>query len=151
MARLWWNKDSVTCFVFNRYHSKLGENVEKSFTSVGYSDWKYALSSFNKHQAASYHRLAVTYEVIVPQIGDIKEMQNESTASQTELNCRCFVKKFEPLQFLARWGIALWADDSDNDSKFIQTLNLHVKDILQLTDWMKRMKNKFMSTIFKMK
>ena len=59
--------DSVTCFVYNHYHSKLKGNIEKPFTSPGYSDWKHALSSFDEHQAATFHRLAMTYEVIVPQ------------------------------------------------------------------------------------
>ena len=42
-------------------------------------------------------RLAITYEVIVPQCGDVKEMQNEPTASQMESNRRCFVKIAEIL------------------------------------------------------
>ena len=50
-------------FFCKRCKSKLGENVEKSFTLAGYLDWKHALFSFNEHQAASYHRLAMTYEV----------------------------------------------------------------------------------------
>ena len=56
--------DSITCFVCKRHHSKL--SVEMFFTSSGYSDWKHALPSFDEHQAASYHRLAMTYEVTVP-------------------------------------------------------------------------------------
>ena len=52
-------------------------------------------------------------------------MQHESTASQIELNRRCFVKIVETLLFLARQGLALRGDNSDNDSKFIQTLKLH--------------------------
>ena len=46
--------DSVACFIFKRHHSKLQVKVGKSFTA-GYSDWKHALSSFDEHQAASYH------------------------------------------------------------------------------------------------
>ena len=41
----------------------------------------------------------MTYEVIEPQCGDVKEMQNESTASQIELNHRCFVMIVETWQF----------------------------------------------------
>ena len=76
----------------------------------------------------------MTYEVIVPQCWDIKEMQNESTASQMELNRRCLVKIVETLQFLAREGLALCGDNSDDDSNFMQTLKLLSKDIPQLTD-----------------
>ena len=137
--------DSVTCFVCKRHHSKLKGNVEKYFTWAGYFDWKHALSSFDEHRAASYHRLARTYEVIVPQCGDVKEMQNEATATQMELNRRCLVKIVETLQFLARQGLALCWDNSDDDSNFTQTLKLRAKDIPQLTDWMKRKQNKFMS------
>ena len=54
----------MTCFVCKHHHSKL--SVEMFFTLAGYSDWKHALPSFDEHQAASYHRLAMTYEVIMP-------------------------------------------------------------------------------------
>ena len=90
----------------------------------------------------------MTFEVIVPQCGDVKEMQNESTASQMELNRRCLVKIVETLQFLARQGLALRGDNSDDDSNFIQTLKLFAKGIPQLTDWKKRKQNK-LATIFK--
>ena len=61
----------------------------------------------------------MTYEVIVPQYGNVEEMQNESTASQMELNRRCLVKIVETLQFLARQGLALRGDNSGDDSNFI--------------------------------
>ena len=61
-------------------------------------------------------------------------MQNESTASQMELNHRCLVKIVETLQFLAIQGLALRGDNSDDDSNFIQTLKRRGKDIPQLTD-----------------
>ena len=61
----------------------------------------------------------MTYEVIVPQCGNVEEMQNESTASQMELNRRCLVKIVETLQFLARQGLALRGDNSGDDSNFI--------------------------------
>ena len=54
-------------------------------------------------------------------------------------------KIVQTLQFLARQGLALRGDNSDNDSNFIQTLKLRAKDISQLMDWMKRKQNKFMS------
>ena len=87
----------------------------------------------------------MTYEFTLPQCGDVKEMQNESTASQVELNRRCFVKIVETLQFLARQGLALRWDNSDDDSNLIQTLKLRAKGISLLTDWMKWKQNRFMS------
>ena len=72
-------------------------------------------------------------------------MQNESIASQMELNHRCLVKIVETLQFLAREGLALRGDNSDDDSNFIQTLKLRAKGIPQKTVWMNRKQNKLMS------
>ena len=54
----------------------------------------------------------------MPQCGDVKEMQNQSTASQIELNHRCFVNIVETLQFLARQGLALCGNNSEDDSNF---------------------------------
>ena len=43
----------------------------------------------------------------MPQYGDVKEMQNEATATQMELTRRYLVKIVETLQFLGRQGLAL--------------------------------------------
>ena len=131
-------KDSATYFFCKCHHSKLKGNGESSFISAGCLDWKHALSLFDEHQAASYHRLAVNYEVIVPQCGDVKEIQNTSSANQMELNRQCLEKIVKTLQFLARQRLALRGDNSDYDSNFTLTLKLCAKDISQLTDWMKR-------------
>ena len=69
--------DNVTCFACERHHSKTKRRCWKVFTSAGYSDWKRALSSFDEHQAASYHKLVMTNGVILPQYDHVKEMQNE--------------------------------------------------------------------------
>ena len=58
-------------------------------------------------------------EVIVPQCGDVKEMQNELSASQIELSRRYLVKIVETLQFIASEGLALRGDNRDVDSNFI--------------------------------
>ena len=78
-------------------------------------------------------------------MGDVKQMQNESTANQMELNRRCSVKIVETLPILVRQRLALLGDNSEDDSNFIQTLKLREKDIPQLTDWMKRKQNKFIT------
>ena len=48
-------------------------------------------------------------------------------------------------QFLAKQELAISENNSYDDSNFIQTLKLRAKDIPQLTDWIKRKQNKFMS------
>ena len=86
------------------------------------------------------------------QYGDIKEMQNEPTAYQMELNRWCLGKIVETLQFLARQGLAIREqglaireDNSDDDSNFMQILKLCSKDIQQLKDQMKWKQNRFMN------
>ena len=81
----------------------------------------------------------------LPQYGDIKEMQNKPTAYQMELNRWCLAKIVETLQFLARQGLAIREDNSDDDSNFMQILKLCSKDIQQLKDRMKWKQNKFMN------
>ena len=61
-----------------------------------------------------------------------------------ELNRRCLANIVETLQFLARQGLALRGDNSDDIWNFIQALKLRAKDIPQLTDWIKQKQNKFM-------
>ena len=54
------------------------------------------------------------------QCSGVTEIRNESAANQIELNHRCLVKIVETLQFLARQGLALRGDNSDDDSNLIQ-------------------------------
>ena len=65
--------------------------------------------------------------------------------NQLLVRWRCLVKIVETLQFLARQGLAPCGDNSDGDSNFMQTLKLRAKDILHLTDWIKRKQNKFLN------
>ena len=69
--------DCVTCFICKRHLSKLGDKqVEAAFTIKGFRNWKKAKVTFNEHQKSNSHVAAMTYEVVVPQCGEIRAMTN---------------------------------------------------------------------------
>ena len=57
------------------------------------------------------------------------------------MNCRCFLKVFESLQYLGRQGLALRGDEGDYESNFIQLLKLQSRDFPELKEWIE--KNKY--------
>ena len=75
---------------------------------------------------------ALTFEVAVPQCGNIQEMTSKKIKSNMQENPKCLIKIIETIQFLGRQGLALRGDKSDKNSNFMQLLKLRSKDLERL-------------------
>ena len=53
------------------------KNKEEAFLSTGFRNWKKALDSFKEHQKSKCHIAALTFEITIPQCGNIQEMTSE--------------------------------------------------------------------------
>lgn len=138
--------DSVTCFVCKKHLPKLNlERKEEAFITTGFRYWKNALNKFKQHAQSKCHIAAVTFEVTIPQCGDILEMTSEKIKSNMEDNRKCLLKIIETIQFLGRQGLALRGDTSDENSNFMQLLKLRCKDFPKLSGWLKKKKEKYTS------
>ena len=140
-------KDSVTCYICKRHKTKLQSerNKEDAFFKTGFRNWKKALCIFKDHQNSKCHTAALAYETTVPCCGNVREMSNQAVKDYMEQNRRCLLKIIECLQFLGRQGLALRGDDNDENSNFIQLLKLRSKDFPELSKWMLKKTDKYLS------
>ena len=121
------------------------KNKEEAFLSTGFRNWKKALDSFKEHQKSKCHIAALTFEITIPQCGNIQEMTIEKVKSNMQENRKCLIKIIETIQFLGRQGFALRGDESDENSNFIQLLKLRSKDFLKLKEWLEKKTEKYTS------
>jgi len=80
-------------------------NLEKTYISTGYSNWKEATSRFQSHEATRCHRDAMlTLPATTCDIGEICSSQH----SKDKHNHRVyFLKILASIRFLARQGLPL--------------------------------------------
>ena len=50
---------------------EMEKNKEEAFLSTGFRNWKKALDSFKQHQKSKCHIAALTFEITIPQCGNI--------------------------------------------------------------------------------
>lgn len=153
----WFNKfswldynemeDSVTCSICKKHlkNLEMEKNKDEAFLNTGFRNWKKALDSFKDHQKSKCHIAALTFEITIPQCGNIQEMTSEKMKSNMQENRKCLIKIIEILQFLGRQGLALRGDQSDENSNFMQLLKLRSKDFPKLKEWLEKKSEKYTS------
>ena len=57
---------------------------ETAFISTGFNNWKKALEKFKKHQNSLCHKASLTYEEVVPQCGNVREMTDKNLKAERE-------------------------------------------------------------------
>ena len=126
---------------------KLSGNVKEStFLSTGFSNWKDAAVGFINHEKSTKHKLAVEVVVTLPQAHkDAGEMPSASHAAEKALNRQCLLKIAQNIRFLARQGLSLCGDGSNDNSNFNQILLLRTLDDPNLLTWMQRKAEKYTS------
>ena len=116
--------DSVLCFLCAQQNEKLNlraaRNKEWVFISQGFSNWKKALVRFKEHQVSECHKLAMEYQISIPNTcGNVIEISNDAAKKTMATNRFYLLKIIECLQYLARQAIPMQGD-TDEESNFIQ-------------------------------
>jgi len=122
----------VGYFIFVQQNEKLNvsaaRNKEWVFISHGFSTWKKALARFKEHQLSECHKLAMEFQISIPNgCGKIFQMSNDAAKKTIETNRFCLLKIIERLQYLARQAMPMQGD-TDEESNFTQLLKLRGKD-----------------------
>eukprot|EP00117_Sycon_ciliatum_P008412 scpid101383/ scgid11122/ Zinc finger MYM-type protein 1 len=125
---------------------RLPKRGDTAFVSSGFCNWKDATVGFKNHETSSHHRDAVKMLLVLPATTpDVGEMLSGAHAKQKEENRKCFLKIVSNLQFLARQGLALHGDGSEEDSNFMQVLKLRGQDDPRGKTWLEKKTNKYVS------
>ena len=109
---------------------KLSGNAKDSeFLSEGFSNWKDATVGFANHEKFATLKRAVEVVVTLSQTHrDIGEMLSTSHASEKAVNRQCLMKIAENIRFLARQGLSLRGEGTEDNSNFNQLLHLRALD-----------------------
>ena len=104
-----------------------------------------ALVRFKEHQLSECHKLAVEFQISIPNsCGNIIHMSNDAAKKTMETNRFCLLKIIECLQYLARQAMPMQGD-ADEESNFTQLLKLRGKDQPVLLKWLERKEDKYTS------
>ena len=86
----------------------------EAYITKEFNNWKKALEAFVDHQQSTGHRVAVTYESLVPQCGDVLEMTINDLNNKCFAKRKCLIKIMECIRFLARQGLAFKGNDGND-------------------------------------
>ena len=114
-------------------------NLESTFISTGYTNWKDMCVKFQNHEASNCHKGALPKSVTLPATTQDIDKCSSSQVANEKCNCRqCFLKIFSNLKFLARQGLTLCGDGNKKDSNFNQLLRFHGEDDSRVFEWLER-------------
>ena len=131
--------DSVichTCAVADKNNLlKIDTKKEKTFTEIGFSNWKKAIERFLVHGRNATHIHATQ---VLTNPSHIDGLLPETAALQKVENWRCLMKVLENIAFLGKQVIALRGDSDDKTGYFYQLLLLQSKDDPALLKWISK-------------
>ena len=79
--------------VYQNEHLNSVSNLEQTFISTGFTNWKDATSKFKKHENSQCHKEAVLKSITLPVItGNVGEMLSSHLAKQWLERTKCFLK-----------------------------------------------------------
>ena len=101
---------------------------------------------FANHEKSATHKRAVEVVVTLSQTHrDIGEMLSTSHASEKAVNRQCMMKIAQNIKFLARQGLSLRGDGTEDNSNFNQLLRLRALDDPNLLMWVQKKAEKYTS------
>ena len=113
--------------------------------SLGFSNWKDALTKFRDHQGTECHRLSVEKHVTIPQTyGNVREMASSAAKITMQNNCYWLIKVIESLQYFGRQEKAIQGD-TDSESNFYQLMKVRGNDFPQLFEWVEKQNDTYTS------
>ena len=120
------------CYVCSNQYLKgnlaTARSSDGAFIANGLSNGKKALQNFKEHQTSECHKLAVDYEIVIPNTNhNIIDLTNSNAQQIRKQNRHYLAKITGTMQNLASQGVA-FQGDNDEESNFIQLLKLRVND-----------------------
>ena len=110
-------------------------NMEETYITKGFSNWKKALETFVDHQQSKTHRAAITYESVVSQCGDVLEMIVNDLYNKCLAERKYLIKIMECIRFVAWQGLAFRINDgNDNLTQSFKLLNKNDPALLTCLD-----------------
>ena len=122
-------RKALFCYTCGKAH-QLGllngvKNPQAAFTTKGYSNWKDLTAGLSDHANSTMHEVAVNGLETLRK-GDVASQINRGDIQGKAKARLCLVEIFKAVRFLARQGLALRGDTSEN-SNFYQLCALSLE------------------------
>ncbi len=99
-----------------------------------------------RHELSNCHREAVELTITIPATTtNVMELMQYNQVKEKENNRGMLLKIVSSIRYLARQGLPLRGDGSEEDGNFLQLLQLKGEDDAGLLEWMKRKVNRYTS------
>ena len=136
-----------TCVkAYNEKKFTTSHNLDPSFLSRGFNNWKDTTVKFKAHELSKCHQESVEKIFTLPNTTqDIGETLSQRHKQEHVVNRRCFLKILSSMRFLTRQGLPLRGDGNEADSNFLQLLRLRGEDSPEMLDWIKKKTGKYTS------
>ena len=106
---------------------------------TGFSNWKDGVARIQKHKESDHHIEAHSVLFIAPaQTKEIDELIDIGHASKKPGNRKILLTILENIKFLVRQGLPLRGDGVEDNSNFMQVLQLRAIDNPHIHEWLKR-------------
>lgn len=141
--------DSAFCFVCTKAmkEKKIRSiNVDSTYISSGFTNWKDATSNFKKHEVTESHRAAVEAIIVLPATTrNVGELLSEKHMKEKAINRSIFLKILSNIRFLCRQGLPLHGHGDESDGNFMQTLKFQSEVDPSISLWIKKKSDKYTS------
>ena len=119
-----------------------------TYITNGYTNWKDAINNFNQHERSKCHADSVLKIVTIPKtMKDVGECLSSQHAKEKSERRQLFMKILQNIAFLAYQGLPLRGDGSEDDSNYIQLLNLWAIDDPRIIEWLQKRSDKYTSPV----
>jgi len=113
-------------------------NIDPAFISSGFYNWKDASVKLKTHETFKCHLEAVEKIFKLPNTTeDIAEVLSRQHKQEKMERRHCFLKVLSSIRFLARQGLPLHSDDTEDNSNLIQLLKLQGENNPKLVEYLK--------------
>ena len=113
-------------------------HLERTYISIGFSNWKEVRARFSAHESSTCHRDAFLKTITLPAtVRDIGETLSLQHAQEKLEHSQCFLKILYSVCFLAKQGLPLQGDGNESDSIYLQLLRLCSEDDSRIFEWLK--------------
>ena len=114
----------------------------------GYTNWKDAINNFNQHERSKCHAESVFKMVTVPKtMKDLGECLSSQHAKDISERWHENIEKIAEYYFPCLSRSSLRGDGNEDDSSYIQLLNLRAIDNLRIIEWCQKKSDKYMSPV----
>lgn len=120
------------------------QNSLKTYTELGFTNWKKAIERFQTHERSKIHRAAIGVLTVSEMNVNVGAQIHTGKMEEMKRARIALLKIFSTVRYLCQQGIAIRGHE-DADSNIIELLNERAEETPELKSWLSRSTSKWLS------